>query len=249
MKETFKIIFQKESASKIPRATVIISLYNYKDYIISCLESVQSQTLKNLDLIIVDDCSTDGSLEFARDWLVKNSKYFSDCLLLCQKSNQGLPRTRNLAFTHARTEYVFVLDADNLLYPRCLERLSSALGNCDASFSYCSLEGFGSLSRIQNFTPWNPDTFQYHNKIDAMVLIRKSVWEKVGGYSVMEYQGWEDFDLWFKIARIKGWGVLVPEILAKYRVHFDSMYHTEYHTNQLWSYFRSHYPEFFNKKF
>jgi hypothetical protein len=125
----------------------------------------------------------------------------------------------------------------------------SALENCDASFAYCYLEKFGKTSCLQNTKPWNPATLRYGNTIDAMVLLRKKVWEYLNGYSTNETMrlGWEDFEFWFKIARAKGWGLLVPEILARYRVHRSSMLQTTTNPNadKLWAYLRSNYPEFF----
>ena len=135
---------------------------------------MKSQTLKDLDLIVVDDCSTDGSLTVVTDWLEKNETAFRDVLLIRHKSNRGLPYARNTAFAHARTDFVFVLDADNLLYPRCLERLLGALEHCDASFAYCLLEKFGEETGIGNTKPWNPIALQHGNFIDAMVLHRKA---------------------------------------------------------------------------
>jgi len=249
--ESFEIVAQKEQTSIIPPVTVAVSLYNYKDCIISCLGSVKSQTICNLDLVVVDDCSTDGSLKIVRNWLVENGNRFSHHLLMHHKVNRGLASSRNTAFANARTEYVFVLDADNLLYPRCLERLVSAIENCDASFAYCYLEKFGDVSCLQNTKPWNPAALLHGNTIDAMVLLRKSVWKKVGGYSTKDIMrlGWEDFELWFKVARNKGWGVLVPEILARYRVHSSSMLNTTTNPNadKLWDYLQSTYPEFFSQ--
>jgi glycosyltransferase involved in cell wall biosynthesis len=231
----------------IPLTTVAISLYNYEDYIIPCLDSVKSQTISDLDLIVVDDGSSDNSLRVVEDWLVEYQNRFMNYLLLRHRFNRGLAKSRNTAFFNARTEYVFVLDADNLLYPRCLEGLVAALQNCAASFAYCYLEKFGDVSGLLNTRPWNPATLQHDNTIDAMVLLRKSVWEQVGGYSSLEVMGWEDFDLWFKIARNKGWGILVPEVLARYRVHQGSMLQTITNPNaeKLWAYLRSSYPEFF----
>src|SRR5262249_33783070 len=81
-----------------------------------------------------------------------------------------------------------------------------------------------------------------------MVLLRKSIWEKLGGYSTnMPVMGWEDFDLWFKLARAKGWGILVPQILTRYRVHGSSMLRTVTNprADALGSHLRSTYPEFF----
>ena len=228
--------------------TVAISLFNYRDYIIPCLESVRSQTLKDLDLIVVDDCSDDGSVTVVIDWLEKNETAFRDVLLIRNKSNQGLPYARNTAFAHARTDFVFVLDADNLLYPRCLERLLAAMNHCDASFAYCLLEKFGEETGIGNTKPWNPVALQQGNFIDAMVLHRKDAWEEAGGYATdMPAMGWEDFDLWFRIARVGGWGVQIPEILARYRVRRSSMLHTITNPNadKLWAYLRAKHPESF----
>jgi GT2 family glycosyltransferase len=141
-----------------------------------------------------------------------------------------------------------VLDADNLLYPRCLERLLGALKHCDASFAYCLLEKFGEETGIGNTKPWNPIALQHGNFIDAMVLHRKEAWEEAGGYATdMPAMGWEDFDLWFRIARAGGWGVQIPEILARYRVRRSSMLHTvtNPNANKLWAYLRAKHPESF----
>jgi glycosyltransferase involved in cell wall biosynthesis len=243
-----EILSQGRPGSTVPAVTVAISLYNYRDYIIRCLDSVSSQTVACLDLIVVDDCSGDGSERVVCEWLAKSGGQFSNYHLIRHKVNMGLPFSRNTAFTHARTEYVFVLDADNLLYPRCLERLVSALENCNASFAYCYLEKFGEDCGLQNTRRWSPITLKCDNSIDAMVLHRKSVWAKVGGYATdMPVMGWEDFDFWFRIAKTKGWGVQIPEILARYRISRTSMLHTVTNPNadKLWAYLRSKHPEFF----
>lgn len=248
--ESLEIVAQNAQGNVIPPTTVIISLYNYEHHVIECLESVKSQTINDLDLVVVDDYSTDSSLEIVREWFTLNGDRFTKYLLIHHKVNLGQMSARNTAFSHVRTEYIFVLDADNLLYPRCLERLGAALDNCEASFAYCYLEKFGEVSCLQNTKAWNPDILQYGNPIDTMVLIRKNIWEKIGGFSTNEVMrlGWEDFELWFKIARIGGWGILVPEILARYRVHGDSFLHTVTNPNadKLWAYLRSNYPEFFS---
>lgn len=73
-----------------------------------------------------------------------------------------------------------------------------------------------------------------------MVLLRKSVWVQVGSYSTLEVMGWEDFNFWFKIARMKGWGILVSEILGRYRVYRSSMLNTitNPYAYKLWTYLR-----------
>jgi len=246
--DVVEVLRQHEHAGRSAPVTVIISLYNYGKFVTACLDSVRDQTLDDLDLVVVDDCSTDQSTDVVASWLDDHADRFNRCQLLRHVTNSGLAQTRNPAVSFAATPYVFVLDADNILYPRCLDCLLSALENCDASFAYCYAEKFGDVRELANFYAWNPSRFPTNNTIDAMVLIRKAVWEQVGGYSRdMPVMGWEDFDLWFKLAGAKGWGVLVPEILTRYRVHGTSMLRTV--TNPkvdiLWAHLRATYPEFF----
>ena len=94
----FEIVVKKEHGSTIPVVTVAISLYNYKNYIIPCLESVKAQTIANIDLIVVDDCSEDGSLEVVQDWLIENGNRFNNYLLIHHRYNGSTPSSRNTAF-------------------------------------------------------------------------------------------------------------------------------------------------------
>ena len=247
-KDEYEVILEQTSPGEAPPATVAVSLYNYEGCISECLLSAESQTLQRLDLVVVDDHSTDHSAEVATVWLRAHLDRFDRALIARSRHNRGLAGTRNTAFALARTEYVFVLDADNTLYPRCLERLCAALRNCSASFAYCYLEKFGDTTALLNTKAWDPANLRNGNSIDAMVLHRRKFLDQVGGYSEdMPVMGWEDFDLWFKIARAGGWGVLVPEILARYRVHRSSLLNvvTNPNTAKLWSYLRSRHPEFF----
>ncbi len=243
-----EVLLDQEVSGRPPLVTVTVSLFNYEKHVPACLDSVAAQTLGPIELIVVDDCSTDGSPRVVTYWLEENGPRFTRYRLLRHPQNRGLARARNTAFAHAAAPFVFVLDADNILYPPCLERLYTALQGSDASFAYCYLETFGEQAGLGNVKPWNPSWFAENNQIDAMVLLRKSVWEQVGGYSTdMPVMGWEDFDMWFKVARIRGWGIHVQEILTRYRVHSTSMLRavTNPHADVLWAHLRSKYPEFF----
>lgn len=226
--------------------SVIISLFNYEHYIEECLESVKAQTLREIEIIVVDDCSSDSSIKVVSEWLSLHGRRFCRYVVGRHSNNRGLAFTRNAALALARTKYVLPLDADNALYPRCLQQLQSALDHCDASFAYCYLEKFGNVACVQNIKPWDPKDFRYGNTIDAMVLHRRSVLEKLGGYSTdMPVMGWEDFELWFRTVRAHGWGIMVPEILARYRVHDESMLLRTTNPNAaiLWDYLQDRYAD------
>jgi glycosyltransferase involved in cell wall biosynthesis len=138
--------------------------------------------------------------------------------------NEGLSAARNTACALTRSKFIFVLDADNALYPRCIEKCLTHLEAGDAAFAYPIIERFGKDAGLMGIEPWSRDRLSTGNYIDAMALIRKSALEAVGGYAMP--RGWEDFDLWCRMAEKNCHGVRVPNVLARYRVHGTSMLHT-----------------------
>ncbi|MDB5733330.1 MAG: glycosyl transferase family 2, partial [Variovorax sp.] len=122
----FDVVFEK-SAKGWADVTVVIPLYNYERYIVEALESVGAQTLDPIELVIVDDCSTDGSLEAATAWSRENSDRFNRISVIKNRINQGLAFSRNNGFAYAETPYVLPLDADNRLLPACCEQLLQAI--------------------------------------------------------------------------------------------------------------------------
>lgn len=204
--------------------TVAVSLYNYQSYIGDALDSVVQQTHANTELIVVDDASTDGSIAVARSWIEQSGARLARARLLAHRKNAGLAQARNTAFAAAGNEFVFVLDADNALYPDAIAKLLSACLSSGAEAAYSHLEYFGHASGLCASSFWNPPGLATGNYIDAMALIRKSAWQAVGGYSHIEF-GWEDYDLWCKFVERGFRGVFVPEILCRYRMHPASMLH------------------------
>ena len=203
--------------------TVCVSLHDYRRYVVECLDSVRAQTLSRLALVVVDDASSDGGDEAVRTWMEDHAARFARALLLRQPENRGLAPTRNAAVASAETELVFVLDADNLIFPRCLETLEGALRQSGAGFAYSMLEQFGDLRGLAGCDGWSPERLAGGNYVDAMALLRRSTWETVGGYREMRTSGWEDFAFWCRCVEAGISGILVPEILCRYRIHRRSM--------------------------
>lgn len=98
------------------KTSVIIPVYNVEKYIRECLESVFAQTQKEMEVIVVDDGSTDGSMEIVREY---QEKYNS--LRIISQRNQGLGAARNTGFRNARGKYVYYLDSDDCIKPDLLE--------------------------------------------------------------------------------------------------------------------------------
>jgi cellulose synthase/poly-beta-1,6-N-acetylglucosamine synthase-like glycosyltransferase len=108
----------RERRSVYADMAVVVTNYNYENYIIRALESVYNQTyLRPLELIIIDDCSTDNSVAVITDWVQRYKTRFAYVALYSTGENSGLSRARNLGFTATFARLVMVLDADNYLLP------------------------------------------------------------------------------------------------------------------------------------
>jgi glycosyltransferase involved in cell wall biosynthesis len=209
------------------RVTVAITLYNYGHTVVSALESVRAQHLADIDLVVVDDGSTDDGDALVVEWMSRHAPRFGRCVLVRHGQNQGLAGARNQAFQMAATPFVFVLDADNQLYPRCLHRCLELAERSDADAVYTLIEVFGDERGIMGTDLWDVQSLVRQNYIDAMALVRRTAWRTVGGYRRMPAQGWEDYDFWLKFAEAGLAVHRLPEILCRYRKHHQSMLRQE----------------------
>ena len=224
-----QILFDQEQ-SQLATLAVCISLFNYGTRIQTALNSVLAQQqAHNLELIVVDDASSDNSAAVAEAWMTEYHQHFNRCLLLQHTSNGGLASARNTAFSAARSPWCFVLDADNQLDPLALSRCGELAMSADTQCAVVhSLVRVSAEDRAQegrhlvSDLPWQKEIFKHGNYIDAMALVRRDAWQAVGGYTHIP-GGWEDFDFWCSLID-GGWhGILCPQVLATYTSHGNSM--------------------------
>ena len=214
----------------VARAAVVVSLYNNADRIEEALNSVATQTEAVLELVVEDDASVDGGAEVVRAWMQAHQIRFCHCLLLRHRRNAGLAAARNTASNAAHSAWCFVLDADNLLFPAavatCMDLAEQADDAVDVVHPLLAVEveaGHSDERRsLVGFGSWQKAKFRSGNYVDAMALIRRLAWRRVGGYTHIE-GGWEDFDFWCKLVDARFHGVQCPQILAAYRSHASSM--------------------------
>ena len=227
----------EHSSETTPEASICISSYNYAERLPAALQSCHSQTLAALELVIVDDASTDHSVVLCQQWLEQHGRRFCRVQFLRHQTNGGLAAARNTAFAAAEASWCWVLDADNQLDPR-----ASALALQLAAASPERTAVVHPLIRIVNDAgqplgltggghPWQREQLQAGNVVDAMALVRRSAWQAVGGYSHIP-GGWEDFDFWCKLIEADWNGVLFPQPLATYIQHGDSMLQSQTNRHQ-----------------
>lgn len=210
------------SARERSDVSVVVTLHNYGRYVREAVESALASTGVTIEVVVIDDRSTDDGREVVRS--VMDERPDAAILLLEQRVNTGVQRARNAAFAHTRSPFAFVLDADNVVYPRGIAKLHSALlASPDAAFAYGIIERFdesGGLG-LMGVEGWDESRLARSHYIDAMALVRVDAWQEVGGYvtdPALEL-GWEDYDLWLNFASHGYRGLHVPEIVARYRVH------------------------------
>lgn len=218
------LVFSRDRLGEA-EVTVVIPLYNYASHVAEALDSVKAQTIDQLDLVIVDDASTDDSLNVALAWAEREAARFNRIQVFRNTANAGLARTRNVGFEAAETPFVVPLDADNRLLPEFCSHMLNAIRDTLAAFAYPRIQCFGMFDHVIGTDAFSPLRFASGNYVDAMALVAKWAWAAVGGYTHIQY-GWEDYDFWCTFVENGLWGIHVPEILAEYRMHGSSMLRT-----------------------
>jgi hypothetical protein len=208
-----------------PRVTVVTAVYNHGEEISLALDSLAGSEFADWEVVVVDDGSTDGSGDRVADWA--NCHPEIALALISHPVNRGLPVARNVGLDFARGEYVFVLDADNAVYPNCLGDLAAALDrDPSSSFAYGPIATYdrSGPAGLVSFFPWEPERLRYGNYIDAMAMFRVSAVRALGGYSSdRRIYGWEDYDLYCRLAEHAYSGAFVDRIVGRYRVSATSM--------------------------
>ncbi|MDO9161085.1 MAG: glycosyltransferase [Methylococcaceae bacterium] len=204
-----------------PLISIIMPCYNAEAYIEQTVINVFEQTYGNVELIVVDDGSTDNSPAL----LTKSAQNFPGLTILHQP-NKGPYPARNLALQHAKGEYIALLDADDYWSVDCLEKLYSALVSANADVSYCGWQNI--VENGQDGPQYVPPAYEQGNIHEAFLtgcpwpihaaLTRKSIVDQVGGFSERRFSAM-DYDFWIRISAVTQNIVLVPEVLAFYRWH------------------------------
>lgn len=209
-----------------PHVSVIVPLYNDADVVLEALDSVRRSTVTSWEIVVVDDASSDGGSDVVRAWIERHDS--DPVALIRHEVNRGLAAARNSGAAKARGRLLLMLDSDNLLRPFGLARLIRALAHDpDAAFAYGILDRFreeGPVGLVSTYG-WEPTRFREGNYIDALALIRRSAFERLGGYSedARLLLGYEDYDFWARLAEAGGWGAFVRHFVGSYRVGHSSM--------------------------
>lgn len=205
---------------KYPLVSVLMTAYNREKYIGEAIESVIASTYKNWELIIVDDCSSDRTVEIARSYEVKDDRI----KVYINEKNLGDYPNRNRAASYAKGKYLKYVDADDLIYPYGLEIMVDNMERFPES-------GWGLMSlsqdsrRMYPFQLSPPEIYNRHffhssvfHKAPLSSVIKADTFQEIKGFKPVRHYG--DMDMWMRLA-MKYPVVLMQEGLVWWRAHDD----------------------------
>ncbi|MCM1257605.1 MAG: glycosyltransferase [Roseburia sp.] len=214
--------------------SVITPVYNAEKYIGKTIESILSQTYQDIELILVDDCSTDNSEKIIKKYCKKNSNivYFK------QKTNRGAAVARNTALKIAKGRYVAFLDSDDIWYPEKTKKQLELMLEKESPFSYTAIEMIndqGNLVKSKRNVRTSIDyKYLLHNTMIATssVIIDRNV---LGDFQMPLRRGGQDYATWLMLLRE---GIIargINEALVQYRLSNNSLSSNKFKSiQQVW---------------
>lgn len=226
----------------LPRISIIIPCYNQGSWLLETLESLNLCDRQLFEVIVVNDGSSDQTTVKILTEL-KNQG-----LNVIFQENAGLSAARNAGINISKGDFILPLDSDNKIRPAYLTRALEIFDKCpEVDVVYGNALYFGAREG-----EWKPGSFNLQkimisNYIDACALVRKEKLKTIGLYDIAMRDGWEDWDLWLRIAFSDGRFFYIDEILWDYRVTQNSMSKTLYRSyekpNKIENYVNAKYPD------
>jgi len=205
--------------TKSCKVSVVIPCFNHGEFLPEAVASVTGIKPDDVEIIVVDDGSTDERTRAEMDKLTAQG------INVIRQENRGLAAARNTGILVSKAEYILPLDADNCLRPAYIEHGIRILdAKPEVGVVYGDAEYVGVRTGRWCIGPFNPDRLLLGNYIDACAVYRRSIWEQNRGYDgTMPVQGFEDWDFWLGAVE-HGWEfAYVPEVQFEYRVAKGSM--------------------------
>lgn len=195
--------------------TVICLCYNHEAFVVETLQSVRAQTHKNIELFIVDDCSTDNSVNVIEEWLIKNP----EVVFIKNSENLGNTKSFNKAAALAKGRFLIDLACDDLLLPTTIAEQLSTFSKYDFSQTAIVYGNATNIDESGNFKSYyfpvdtnfkvlnQPPSGSIYTQLlqgglsmcSVSAMLNKSIFEKLKGYD--ESLAYEDLDYWIRASR------------------------------------------------
>lgn len=230
-----RVVRPRRFNDRCPSVSVLIPCYNYGRYLTECVNSVLNQQGVRVDVLIIDDASTDGSDQVVRQLGAQDNRIRT----ICHATNQGHIATYNEGLADVKGDYVLLLSADDLLTPGCLARATSLMEEHPSvglayGFAVEFSDGDVPVARTtaKSWIVWSGrDWLMQRCKAGGNALkspealLRTDLLRKIGGYR-SDLPHAADFELWMRAATVSDIGYVAGADQAYYRVHATNMHHS-----------------------
>ncbi len=212
----------------IPLISVIVPVYNVEAYVEACLKSIVCQSYKNLEILIVDDASTDGSYAICQQFAAGDNRI----QLLQHSENLGLSAARNTALNVAKGDYIAFVDSDDTIEPNMYSILCSAAQRTEADITVCGyhyMDECGKITQSCLITEKN-DLLHGIQKIEYNISTSDNcVWNKLYKRAVFDHvrfplgKTFEDIFIMHKLFDDAHEIYMIPEVLYNYRQRYSGI--------------------------
>jgi len=183
------------------KLSIIIPLYNHGRFLADCIRSIfTNQTNLDFEVIIVNDCSTDDSLEIAEKLAKLNNKI----KVISTVQNVGLAGARNagIAETSQDTDFIMCLDSDDMIMNNYIEQCYLTLDMNHVDLTYTDLYLFGAIEKRLRAPEFDRTTHQNKPFINGSAMYRRSLWNDLQGYDMSKKLiCWEDYEFYVRVDR------------------------------------------------
>lgn len=201
----------------LPRVTIVIPVYNGERYVRQAIASVLAQTYENIECIVVDDGSTDGTAPVLEE--------YKDSIKSIRQQNGGQSKALNVGWSESEGSLLGYLSADDILHPNAVAELVSLAETEDEGIFFGRYEYIDENGQVfgrprQKFSSFGEMLKKFYCPIGVGILFSRSLFERLGGWS-SAYRQMPDLECWFRYGS-NGRLLHTEKILGQFRVHGGS---------------------------
>lgn len=206
-------IHMQGSKTSSPLVSIIVPIYNAEKYLTECLESATKQSYQNIEIICINDGSTDGSAKILKKFADKKSN-----ITVITQKNAGIISARNNAISKAKGHFILPLDSDDRISNNLVEKLVQAMQEYQSGVACTAIEFFGKIKGSYNLPEPTAQNMAIQNCLVNCAMFTKESWKKYGGYDKRFVNGIEDYDFWWNFVQDNKQIIRIHDAVFYYRI-------------------------------